>query len=339
MVSLTNIIIRRVFLTIVVIIGVLTLTFIVTKLIPQDPVAVFLGLEGMRDPVLVKTVREQWKLDRPIWEQYIFYMGNIIRGEFGRSLWSRGPVIKDLAARFPATVELSIFAFLIAMAIAMPTGILSAVYRNKLIDHFSRVLSVVGISAPPFWWGLILLFLFYYILGFASGGRISVGVEPPANITGLYLVDSILEGRPDKFIDSLKHIFLPALTLGIGATGFTSRLTRSAMLEVLRKDYIKTARMKGLWERVVIYRHALRNALIAPVTYMGLLFGSMLGGSVLVETVFSWRGMGEYIVTAVLSADYPAMLATTLVIAIIYSISNLIVDVLYIVLDPRVRSA
>lgn len=328
---------KRIFFGVLVIFGVLTLTFLITKIIPQNPVAVWLGLEGMQYPELVKQVTELWKLDRPIWEQYVYYVGNVLRGDFGRSSWSRGPVIADLAARFPATVELSIFAFLIAMSIAIPTGILSAVYRDKPIDHFSRVLSVVGISGPSFWWGIIFLYIFYLQLGFAGSGRIGEGMTPPVTVTGFYLIDSLIEGRLDKFLDVLSHIFLPALTLGIGATGFTSRLTRSALLEVLRKDYIKTARMKGLRERVVIYRHALRNALIAPVTYMGLLFGSMLGGSVFVETVFTWRGMGQYIVTAIFASDYPALLATTLVIAIIYSVANIIVDLLYTVIDPRVR--
>jgi peptide/nickel transport system permease protein len=335
--SLLLYIVRRVLSGIGVIFGVLTLMFIITKLIPQNPVAVFLGIEGMRDPALVKQVTEQWKLDRPIWEQYIYYVGNVLRGEFGRSSWSRGPVIQDLAARFPATVELSIFAFIIAMCIAIPTGILSAVYRDRPIDHLSRVFSVIGISGPPFWWGILFLYIFYFILGFAGSGRLSEGVIPPPRVTGFYLIDSLLEERFDKFLDALKHIFLPALTLGIGATGFTSRLTRSALLEVLRKDYVKTARMKGLKERVVIYRHALRNALIAPVTYMGILFGNMLGGSVLVETVFTWRGMGQYVVNAIFAADYPAILATTLVITIIYTVSNLVVDILYTIIDPRVR--
>jgi peptide/nickel transport system permease protein len=166
--SLLYYILRRILLGIIVIFGVLTLVFIITKLIPQNPVAVFLGTEGMRDPALVKQVTEQWKLDRPIWEQYIYYVGNVLRGEFGRSSWSRGPVIQDLAARFPATVELSIFAFIIAMCIAIPTGILSAVYRDKPVDHFSRVLSVIGISGPPFWWGILFLYIFYFILGFAG---------------------------------------------------------------------------------------------------------------------------------------------------------------------------
>jgi len=324
-------------MAIIVIFGVLTLTFFITKTIPQNPVAVMLGLEGMKDPKLVELTVKIWKLDRPIWEQYVWYVGNVLRGEFGRSSWSRRPVIEDLAARFPATIELSVFAFLIAMAIAIPTGILSAVYRDKPIDHVSRLFSVLGVSGPQFWWGILFLYIFYFKLGFPGSGRLSEGVFPPPHVTGLYLVDSLIAGKLDIFLDALKHIILPAFTLGITACGLTSRLTRSAMLEVLRKDYIRTAKMKGLPEKVIIYRHALRNALISPVTYMGMLFGSMLGGSVLVETVFNWKGMGEYIVTTIFCSDYPALLATTLVIAVIYSISNLIVDLLYTIIDPRVR--
>ena len=319
------------------IIGVLSLTFFLIKLIPADPVAVLLGLEGMRDPGLVELVTKTWKLDRPIWEQYVYYVGNVLRGELGRSTWSRRPVIEDLALRFPATVELSIVAFIMAMTIAIPTGILSAVYRDKPIDHTSRIYSVLGVSGPQFWWGLLFLYVFYFKLGFAGSGRLSELLFPPPHVTGLYTIDSLIAGRLDLFFDALKHLILPAFTLGISISGLTSRLTRSSMLEVFRKDYIKTARMKGLRDRVIIYRHALRNALIAPVTYMGVLFGSILGGSVLVETVFNWQGMGQYLVTAVFSADFPAILGTTLVIAIIYSVSNLLVDLLYGIIDPRVR--
>lgn len=329
--------IKRLILLIITIWGVLTLTFIITKIVPSNPVAVMLGLEGMKDPNLVKEVTRIWKLDRPVWEQYIWYVGNIFRGQLGRSSWSRAPVIEDIAHRFPATVELAVFGFIIAMIIAIPTGILSAVHRDKPIDHASRIFSVLGISGPNFWWGLIFLYIFYLGLGFAGTGRLSEGFSPPPHVTGMYLIDSLIAGRFDIFVDALKHLILPALTLGIGATGLTSRLTRSAMLEVLRKDYIKTARMKGLPERLVIYRHALRNALIAPVTYMGLLFGSMLGGSVWIETIFNWHGLGQYLVTAIFASDYPALLAATLVIAIIFCVSNLIVDLLYGSLDPRVR--
>lgn len=328
---------RRILLQLIVIFGVLTLTFIITKAVPANPVAVLLGIEGMKDPELVKLTTELWKLDRPIWEQYVWYVGNVLQGKLGRSIWSRGPVITDLALRFPATIELSIVAFLMAMAIAIPSGILSAVYRDKTIDHASRIFSVLGVSGPQFWWGILFLYIFYLNLGFAGSGRLSEHLFPPPHVTGLYLIDSLIAGRLDIFLDALTHIILPAFTLGISTSGLTSRLTRSAMLEVLRKDYIRTARMKGLPERVIIYRHALRNALIAPVTYMGVLFGNMLGGTILVETVFNWKGMGQYIVTAIFCCDYPALLATTLVIAIVFSIANLTVDLLYSIIDPRVR--
>jgi len=297
-----------------------------------------LGLDAMADPDMVRLVTEAWKLDRPLWEQYVWYVGRMFRGDFGMSTWTRGPVIEDLAARFPATIELAIVAFLIAMTIAIPTGIVSAVYKDRKIDHLSRLFSVLGISGPSFWWGLLFLYIFYLKLGLGVGsGRISELYFPPPNVTGLYTIDSLLAGDLRLFFDVCKHLLLPAFTLGIGASGLTSRLTRSAMLEVLQKDYIRTARMKGLSERVIIYRHALRNALIAPITYMGVLFGGMLGGSILVETVFGWRGMGQYIVNAIFAADYPAILATTLVIAIIYSTANFTVDLLYSIIDPRVR--
>jgi peptide/nickel transport system permease protein len=324
-------------LQVAIVFGVLTLAFVVTKAIPQNPVATLLGPHGMRNPDLVRTVTQLWKLDRPIWEQYFYYVGNILRGELGRSTWSRGPVIEDLAARFPATVELSVFAFLMAMSIAIPTGILSAVYRNSPIDHLSRVVSVAGISAPGFWWGIMFLYVFYFLLGiFPGSGRLSETAIPPPHFTGLYLIDSLVAGQIDVFFDALRHILLPAFTLGIGCSGMTSRLTRSAMLEVLRKDYIKTARMKGLSERVVVFRHALRNSLLAPVTYMGVLFGELLAGVIFIEVIFNWRGMGEYMVNGIFNADYPVILATVIVIALIYSTANLVVDLLYRVLDPRV---
>jgi peptide/nickel transport system permease protein len=328
---------RRVLLQIVVIFGVLTLTFIITKSIPANPVATMLSLEQMRDPELVKLVTSLWKLDRPIWEQYFWYISNILHGEFGRSIWSRKPVIEDLVYRFPATVELAVFGFIIAMTIAIPAGILSAIYRDKIVDHITRIYSVLGISGPDWWWGILLLLVFYLWLGFGGAGRLSVDTPVPPVVTGMYTIDSLLAGRFDIFTDALSHLILPAFAIGITSCGLTSRLVRSSMLEVLRQDYIRAARMKGLTERIVIYRHALRNALIAPVTYMGVLFGHMLGGSVFIEVIFNWNGMGQYIVNAVFVADYPAILGTTIIMALIYSTANLIVDLLYGFIDPRVR--
>jgi peptide/nickel transport system permease protein len=330
-------IIKRLLLQVIVIFGVITLAFVAIKSIPTNPIAALIGLENARDEELVKAVMKVWKLDRPVWEQYFWYVSNVLRGEFGTSIWSRGPVISDLAYRFPATVELAVVGFIIAMAIAIPAGIISAVYRDKIVDHAVRVYSVAGISGPNWWWGIILLLVFYYFLGFGGSGRLSIGTEIPPTVTGMYLVDSLLAGRLDIFFDALEHILLPAFAIGITSCGLTSRLIRSSMLEVLRQDYIRTARMKGLPERVVIYRHALRNALIAPITYMGFLFGTLLGGSVFIEVIFSWNGMGWYLVNAVFAADYPAIQGTTIIMAIIYSTANLIVDLLYGVIDPRVR--
>ncbi|RLG09002.1 MAG: ABC transporter permease, partial [Thaumarchaeota archaeon] len=210
-----------------------------------------LGIEGMQDKALVEQTIKIWKLDRPIWEQYFYYLSNLLRGEFGRSILTRAPVLQDLRVRFPATVELAIFGFLIAMVIAIPAGILSAVYRDSIIDHLSRIFSIVGVSGPEWWWGIILLVVFYFFFGFGGSGRLSPGTPYPPFITGMYLIDSLLIGRFDIFLDALSHITLPAIALGITRSGLTSRLVRSSMLEVLREDYIKTARMKGLRERVV----------------------------------------------------------------------------------------
>lgn len=330
-------IIKRIFFQILVVFGVITLAFLVTKAIPQDPVAILLGPYAMRNPNLVREVTHTWKLDRPLWEQYLYYLQNIVTGNWGRSIYTRGPVIEDLVARFPATLELSLFAFAIAMAIAIPSGILSAVYRDTPLDHLARVISIAGISAPGFWWGIMFLYVFYYLLGiFPGSGRLGTNFVAPPHVTGMYLIDSVLANRIDIFWDALKHILLPAFTLGIGSCGMASRLTRSAMLEVLRKDYIKTARMKGLPERVVIIKHALRNCLLAPVTWMAFLFGSMLEGVVFIEVIFRWDGMGQYVVNAIFESDYPALMAAVLVIAIIYSTGSLVADLLYHVLDPRV---
>jgi len=329
--------IRRILLQIIIILGTITITFFASKAIPGDPVTVLLGLEASRDPKLVAMVKELWKLDEPIWTQYLYYMKNFLTGNLGRSTWSRRPVIVDLATRFPATVELTIVSFVIAMAIAIPVGVISATHRGTKIDSASRIFSIIGISAPSFWFGVLFLYIFYLKLGWVGSGRLSIGYTPPPFVTGMYTIDSLLAGRFDMFIDALKHLFLPALTLGMGANAMTMRLTRSSMLEVINSDFIRTARMKGLRERVVIFRHALRNALITPVTYAAILFGALLGGAVLTETIFNIRGMGSYAVYVLFANDYPAILGVTYLMAIIYTTANLIVDILYAFLDPRVR--
>jgi peptide/nickel transport system permease protein len=331
--------IRRVLLQIIVVFGVVTITFFATKAIPGDPVAAMLGVEGMSDPRLVESVTKAWGLDKPVFEQYVIYIKNVLRGDFGRSLWSRNLVAKDLAARFPATVELAVATLFVGLAIAIPIGIISATHKDSVIDHGARIFSTIGVGAPSFWWGILLLLIFYLRLGILSSGRLSIQYSPSEIpfITGMYTVDSLFAGRFDLFLDALKHLILPAFALGFATNATLMRLTRSSMLEVLNSDYITAARMKGLPERIVIYRHALRNALLPTITYAGMLFGTLLGGSVLVETVFSWNGIGYYLVNAVFASDYPGILGVTIILAIVYTTCNLLVDLFYSLIDPRVR--
>ena len=320
-----------------IIFGVITITFFATKAIPGNPVAVLIGPLGMRDPRQVKAVTELWKLDQPVWTQYVWYLNNVFHGNLGRSIATKNLVITELSKRIPATMELIIFAFIITMIIAIPLGVISATHRGSIADHASRIFSILGLSAPQFWWAILFLLVFYLWLGLAGSGRLSIQFKPPPFITGMYTLDSLLNNRSDMFIDVLKHLMLPAFTIGITSCALTARLTRSSMLEIINSDYIRLARMKGLHERVVIYKHALRNALIPTVTYIPILFGSMLTGSVLVETIFNWNGLGQYAVNALFSNDYPGIIGVTIIMAIIYSSGNLIVDLLYSLIDPRVR--
>lgn len=322
---------------IVVVLGAISITFVATKSIPGDPVAAMIGLTAMNTEELVEAATKSWGLDKPIWDQYFIYMNNLLHGNLGRSIFTGHPVLQDLRIRFPATLELAISSFMIAMAISIPIGTLSATHRNSIIDHLSRVLSTMWIGAPSFWWGLMLLMIFYGQLGVLSSGRLDIQFTAPPFITGMYTIDSLLAGRFDIFLNACKHLILPALSLGLATNAMMMRLTRSSLLEIIESDYIRTARMKGLPERIVIYRHALRNALIPAVTYASVLFSSMLGGSVMIETIFAWNGMGLYAVNVIFANDYPGILGITFFMIIIYTTSNLFVDLLYGLIDPRVR--
>ncbi|HEY3125506.1 MAG TPA: ABC transporter permease, partial [Candidatus Limnocylindria bacterium] len=244
----------------------------------------------------------------------------------------------DLADSFPATLELSFAALLISIVLGVPAGIWSAISRGRLPDLVVRVLSLAGGSLPVFWLGLIVIGLFYYQLGwFPGGGRIDTFVPPPPTRTGLYVLDSVLAGDLTALRSSLVHLVLPALTLGYFSTAVIARMTRSSMLEVLGQDYMRTARAKGLREPVIVLRHALRNALIPTVTIIGLTFGSLLSGAVLTETIFSWPGLGRYATASAVSLDFPAVLGVTLLAAVVYPVANLVVDVAYYWLDPRIQ--
>jgi len=328
-------ILKRIFLMVIVMLGVATIVFFITHIIPADPVGAILG--GNAPIERVDEMRHQLGLDKPITIQFIDYIKDIVHADFGISLKSNRPVLTDIINYFPATIELAVASMLFAVLVGVLLGIFSAIYRNKSIDHFSRVFSILGVSMPVFWLGLLLLLLFYYHLDLLPGGGRNSLFIFPLRITGFVLLDSLLAGNWAAFWDGLSHIVLPAFVLGYASAASIARIMRASMLDILRQDFIRTAKSKGLSKRVVIYRHALKNALIPVVTIIGLSFGSLLSGAVLTETIFSWPGLGRYIVNALLVLDYPAVTGGTLFIAFVYSLANLVVDISYAALDPRMR--
>lgn len=323
-------------LFIIVIFGVVTVTFFLSHVIPADPVGAILGENAPQE--LIEKMERELGLDLPLDQQYIRYLKGILKWDFGKSLRTQRPVSKDMRIYFPATMELAIFALLIAIFFGVIIGIVSAVKRNQLPDNLSRVFSLMGISMPAFWLGLLFILILYYHLGFIpAGGRLSPSISPPPMVSGLYLLDSLIAGEFETFWDALVHLIGPGLVLGWIQTAYISRVTRSSMLEVLNEEYIRTARVKGLKEKIVIFKHAFKNALIPVVTMMGISFGYLLEGSVLTETVFGYPGLGRYAVNSFLSLDLNSVIGSVTLIAICYALSNLIVDLLYAFLDPRIK--
>ena len=286
---------------------------------------------------LVAGIRHQLGLDLPLYQQYGRYVLDLVQGDLGTSIRTNRPVLEDLQAFFPATLELALVALFLAIVVGVPLGVLSAVYHNRAIDQIARTLAVTGISTPAFWLGLGAIVLFYGHLGWLpGGGRLSEGLTPPNTITGFYLIDSLLAGNFSLFVDALKHLILPAATLGFVTLGVISRQIRSAMLDQLGEDYIRTARAYGLSKWTVILRHALPNALIPSVTVLGLTLGDLLYGAVLTETVFAWPGMGAYVVKSIQSLDFPAVMGFAILVSFIYVLLNMAIDLLYRVIDPRI---
>jgi len=328
--------IKRLILFVIVIFGVVTVTFFLSHVIPADPVGAILGENAPQE--LVEKLERELGLDLPLDQQYIRYLKGIINWDFGMSLRTQRPVSKDMRIYFPATMELAIFALFIAIIFGIIIGIISAVKRNQLPDNISRIFSLLGISMPAFWLGLLFILILYYHLGLIpAGGRLSPSISPPPMVSGLYLLDSLIAGEFKTFWDALYHLLGPGLVLGWIQTAYICRVTRSSMLEVLNEEYIRTARVKGLKEKIVIFRHAFKNALIPVVTMLGISFGYLLEGSVLTETVFGYPGLGRYAVNSFLSLDLNSVIGSVTLIAICYALSNLIVDMLYAVLDPRIK--
>jgi peptide/nickel transport system permease protein len=335
--NLFNLLLRRLIGIVAVMIGVSVITFAISHVIPADPVAAALGDHAREDQIA--QFRAEYGLDKPLVEQYFIYVDNLIHGNLGLSIRTRRPVLDDLRDFFPATLELSLAALIVSLFIGIPAGIWSALTRNRLPDHIIRIFALIGGSLPVFWLGLLLIGLFYNQLGWLpNGGRIDDFITPPPTITGLYTVDSLLTCNMTALLSSLKHLILPAFTLGYFSTAVISRMTRSSMLEVLHQDYMRTARAKGLRERAVILQHGLRNALIPTLTIIGVTFGSLLAGAVLTETVFSWPGLGLYATASAINLDFPAVMGIALLAAVVYTFANLLVDLSYYWLDPRIQN-
>lgn len=326
---------KRLLGLLLVVFGVSLITFTISHLIPGDPARLIAG--DRASDALVAGIRHQLGLDLPLYQQYGRYVLDLVQGDLGTSIRTNRPVLEDLQAFFPATLELALVALFLAILVGVPLGVLSAVYHNRAIDQIARTLAVTGISTPAFWLGLGAIVLFYGHLGWLpGGGRLSEGLTPPSTITGFYLIDALLEGNFSLFVDALKHLILPAATLGFVTLGVISRQIRSAMLDQLGEDYIRTARAYGLSKWTVILRHALPNALIPSVTVLGLTLGDLLYGAVLTETVFAWPGMGAYVVKSIQSLDFPAVMGFAILVSFIYVLLNMAIDLLYRVIDPRI---
>lgn len=317
-------------------IGVTIVAFGFVRVLPGDPVLLMVGERGVT-PERHAALMAQLGLDRPIWEQYLAFLGRLFQGDFGTSLVTKKPVLTEFFTLFPATVELSLCAILLATLIGLPLGIFAAIKRGSWFDQLSMSAALIGFSMPIFWWGLLLIIFFSGVLGWTPvSGRISLVYFFP-RVTGFMLIDSLLSGQKGAFGSAVSHLILPTVVLATGSLAVIARQSRSAMLEVLGEDYVRTARAKGMAPLRVVGVHALRNALIPVVTTIGLQVGALLGGAILTETIFSWPGIGKAMVDSISRRDYPSVQGGLLIIAAIVMIVNLIVDLLYGLIDPRIR--
>ncbi len=328
--------IERLIQLIPVLLGVSLIVFVMMALTPGDPVQIMIGDQAVT-PEQEAAMRHDLGLDRPMVERFFVFLGNAVQGDFGQSFYHRRPVFDVIAERLPATIELSLVALIVALVTSIPLGVLAAIRKNSIFDRIATVGSLLGVSLPGFWFGILLLMLFAVHLHILPvSGRIgySAEIEP---ITHMLLIDTLLRGRFDAFLDALSHIILPAITLGLPMTAILMRVTRTSMLEVMRQDYVTFAEAKGLSRRRVIFRHALKNALIPTVSVAAIETGSLLGGNMIVETVFGWPGLGRLVVESIFLRNYPLVQAAVLFYAVTYVLLNFLADILYTVLNPRVK--
>ncbi|MEI8276323.1 MAG: ABC transporter permease [Hyphomicrobiales bacterium] len=328
---------KRLITVIPTLIGVIIVTFLLTRALPGDPAAYFAGPAATKEAV--EQVRVSLGLDKPLPIQFVRYVNDLVHGNLGNSLSTGRPVVTEIASRLPASAELTLLGLILSMVIAVPLGILAAVKQGSWIDHTCRIVATAGVSLPVFFTGLLLVYVFYYILGWSPApiGRLDAFSSAPPNITGFYTIDTLLTGNFETFRASLSQLILPAFTLGIFSLAPIARMTRASMLAVLASEFVRTARASGLDNRTVIITYAFRNAMLPVVTTLGMVFSFLLGANVLVEKVFAWPGIGSYAVEALLQSDFAPVQGFVLTMAVMYVALNLLIDILYGVIDPRVR--
>ena len=331
---------RRLLMIPLLLLGLVTFTFFVSRTVKADPLTSVVSERQLNNEEVVEAARQRWGLDKSLPEQYAIYIRNLLQGDLGTSFRTKSEVRDDLMQRAPATIELTLAALAFAAIAGIGLGVIAAINRNRWIDHVARLLALIGSSLPVFWLGLVLLYIFFAQLEWLPGpGRLGTRTEPPPEVTGLYTIDSLAAGDVGLFWEAVQHLILPTVTLGWAVMGIMSRLVRASMLDVLGQDYVRTARAKGLQERLVILRHALRNALIPTLTILGISFAVLLTGTVLTETIFNWPGIGTYAVESARSLDFPGIIGVAILGGSVFLLSNLVTDVAYALVDPRIRLA
>ena len=328
-------VVQRFMWMVVSLIGISLITFVVSHVVPADPIRAVAGMEAKGEQVEV--LRRRYGLDRPLPEQYYRWVVNLAHGDLGLSIRTGQPVVEDLRRYAPATAELALAAMFLVITVGLPFGVISALNKDRALDHISRIIALSGVSMPIFWVALLLQMLFFARLGILpADGRIDILINPPPQVTGLYTVDSLLAGDMVAFKSAVRHLVLPAVNLAFGSLAVLTRMARSSMLDVLGEDYVRTARAKGLRERRVIFLHALKNALIPTTTTMALQMGALMGGVFLVELMFSWPGLGFYAMRSITLIDFPSIMGVAILMTTVYAFFNLIADLLYGFLDPRI---
>jgi peptide/nickel transport system permease protein len=330
-------ILKRVMMAVPSLIGVVIVTFLLTRALPGDPAAYFAGPAATTEAI--QQIRVKLGLDKPLYVQFVRYVEDLARGDLGNSLTTGQPVGHEIKTRLPASAELTLLGLIVSVVIAVPLGILAATRPNSLIDHACRVIATAGVSLPVFFTGLILIYVFYYHLGWAPPplGRLDIFYSPPPHVTGFYLIDSLIAGDGEVFVAALKQLILPALTLAIFSLAPIARMTRASMLAVLSSDFVRTARASGLAPFTVVITYAFRNAMLPVITTLGMVFSFLLGANVLVEKVFAWPGIGSFAVEALIASDFAPLQGFVLTMAVMYVALNLLIDILYGVIDPRMR--